>query len=301
MMTGFKKKILILGADGFIGKKICDNLAKYDLSIIAATRLKPYHKNKKINYIVTGDYLEFKSWPEVISGCYAIVFAAGIAHSKKKSKDSDFLNKMNTNLPIKIAIIAKELFVKKFIFFSSIKVNGEHTKPGKPFNINSDCNPWDAYGSSKLNAEKHLLPLISKQFQISIIRLPLVIGKNAKGNIGLLQKLIKFKIPMPFANLNSNSKSIIFLSEVCYIINDMIFFKDNINGVHFVCHKKNFSTKDLIILIGNLENKKPILFPIPPYILNFFFNLLNLKRLKHQLLSDLEIQSNYKVEISQFC
>lgn len=291
-------KILVIGGCGFIGTSICEYLMREKIKVTAAVRRNPTHPVDGVKYAITGDYNNYSEWTKLLQECFGVVFAAGLAHSKRSNKFSDKIFQLNAHLPFQIAKYAVELNIPKFIFLSSIKVNGEVTKVGETFGHASEPAPSDIYAQSKFYAEEKLKTLVGNKTEISIIRLPLVVGALAKGNVGLIQMLVRNRIPIPAANLNSNSRSIVFLEDLCNVVHHMLLSKKNITGLHFIKHHENFSSKELIKLIGRLEKRQPILFSIPLPLLRLILNVLRLERLKTQLFCNLEVVNSYHVSLS---
>lgn len=293
------KSILVVGGSGFIGKALCEYLASENINVMAAVRVPPARPVDGIKYYVTGDYNQYTEWTKLLQECDGVVFAAGLAHSKKNHRTVDNIFKLNSDLPYEIAKHAVSQNIKKFVFLSSIKVNGELSEDGKPFGPHSRPAPSDVYAKSKLDAEEKLHTLFGSKMEISIIRLPLVVGTQAKGNVGLIQTLVRNRIPIPALNLNFNSRSVVLLQDVCKVLHRMCTSKDDVTGTHFIKYHKNVSSKELIQLIGKLEKRRPILFWFPLPILKFLLNVLRLERLKTQLLCNLEVQDNYPILTNQ--
>lgn len=287
--------ILIIGGSGFIGKALCEYLANEKINVIAAVRVPPARPVDDVNYVITGDYNNYTDWTALLQECNGVVFAAGLAHSKDNHKMVGDILKLNSDLPFEIAKCAVCLNIKKFIFLSSIKVNGELSEDGKPFGLDSKPAPFDVYAKSKLDAEEKLNTLVGNKTEISIIRLPLVVGALAKGNVGLIQMLVRSRIPIPASNLNFNSRSIVLLQDVCTVVHQMFISKDDVTGTHFIKYYKNVSTKELIQLIGTLEKRRPILFSLPLTLLRSLLTVLRLDRLKTQLFCNLEVEDNYPI------
>ena len=174
-------------------------------------------------------------------------------------------------------------------------MNGEVTEMGAPFCEQSAPAPCDKYGLSKMHGEEKLRDLQPSNTQIAIIRLPLVVGIGAKGNVGLIHKMISKRLPIPVNNIDFNARSIILIDELCVNLFHMLINKNDITGVHLIKHDKNLSTKEIVELIGELQCKKPILFSLPILFLKAAFFIFKLKRLKTMLLCNLEIISNYKI------
>jgi len=153
---------------------------------------------------------------------------------------------------------AKRSGVKHFIFMSSIKVYGEETDI--PYNENSDCNPQDEYGKSKLKAEIELKKLEDNEFIVSIIRTPIVYGYGVKANIKNLVSLIN-KVPiLPFGDIK-NKRSMIYIGNLTYLIDTLI--QQKYKGIFLASDDITKSTKELIYIIAKVLDKKIYLLKIP--------------------------------------
>lgn len=289
-MGAKRKKVVIVGANGFIGKALCKFLVVEGFDVVGVVRREPDISISNVNYVVTGDFVKFGSWSSILRGCDYVIFAAGLAHVKGHQKNITQVIDNNTILPLKIARHARKLHIKKFLFLSTIKVLGEFTEPGQSFGELSTPNPTDLYAESKLHAEIALQGLDSDRMQISIIRLPLIIGNEAKGNVGLIQKMIKFNIPIPVANLTTNSRSIIPLDDLSVTVGKFLDSQLDLSGIHHIKHSKDLSTRELVMLVGELQQRKPILITLlPQSVLHLLLKAPMFSKIRLQLLCNLEI------------
>ena len=238
-------KILITGSNGYLGSSfIKQNKNKYEFEKFSLLN----QKIEDINF----DRID------IILHCAALVHQK-VEHSYEKYHD------INVDYPLKLARLAKQNAVKQFVFISTIAVYGENEEK---LDENTICNPITPYGKSKLEAEKELLKLNDDSFIVSIIRPPMIYGKNAPGNIDSLVKLVK-KLPIiPLANIE-NKRSFISIHNLCYIINEVILQKKS--GIFLACDDESLSTSRLIELIAKNLDKKICLIKMP-----FFESLLKI-------------------------
>ena len=187
-------KIMVVGSNGFIGRSICKFLVNHGVEVIGAARELPRDNLAGVEHIATGNFEEFQQWSDLLQRCSGVIFSAGLAHDGKGAIPKDTVVHSNMTIPVMLAKKAIKYNVKKLIFLSSIKVNGNFTKELEPFKLDSIPKPNDNYSKSKLHAELMLNRLVSDSTEIAIIRIPLVIGKNAKGNVATLQKLIRLRV-----------------------------------------------------------------------------------------------------------
>ncbi|MCK5539156.1 MAG: NAD-dependent epimerase/dehydratase family protein [Bacteroidales bacterium] len=198
-----------------------------------------------------------------------ILHCAALVHQKIEY-DYKTYYAINVQYPIILAKKAKENGVKQFIFISTIAVYGEEKEE---INKKTACTPITPYGKSKLEAEKQLKELCDENFIVSIIRTPMVYGKDAPGNIKSLINLVK-KIPvLPFSGI-TNKRSFIYIGNLIYLIDKII--EKKIDGVFLASDDTSISTTYLIEQIAKELDNKIYLVKIP-----FFESLL--KSLKPSL------------------
>lgn len=229
------KKILITGANSYIGT----SFEKY------------IYGNYPDEYqIDTLDMMD-PNWKEYdFSGYDSIFHVAGIAHADvgKVSKETEKLYyRVNCDLAYETALKAKKSKVKQFIYMSSIIVYGESAPYGKTKIITKDTQPEPAnfYGDSKLQAEIKLLPLQDDSFNLVIIRPPMIYGKGSKGNYPMLSKLAK-KLPI-FPKIN-NQRSMLYVENLCEFVRLMI--SNNAQGIYYPQNSEYASTTTIVKTIN---------------------------------------------------
>ena len=268
-----KKNILITGANGYVGSSFIDLYTKE-------------HLFTKFSLLTNKiDKIDFSNI-DIVLHCAALV------HQKEEHSYEKY-HEINVDYPVNLAKLAKENGVKQFIFISTIAVYGEDLEK---LNENTICNPITPYGKSKLEAEKQLLELNNEDFVVSIIRPPMVYGKNAPGNIDSLIKLVK-KLPiLPLAKIN-NKRSFISIQNLCHLIDEIIRFRIEYGmtgeNIFLASDDEPLSTSRLIELIAKNLDKKIYLVKIP-----FFESLLKtLKPSFHKrLYGSLEVDNSITKE-----
>ena len=214
------KKILITGSSGFIGKSLCKKLSKSGKQIRATVRTtNSFSKNTDIEYVFVRDIILKTNWKDILVDVDCIIHCAGRAHvMNEKNKDtSKIFQSVNVQGTKQLAEQASKAEVKRFIFLSSVKVNGECTYNidnkdvsivrKRIFSYNDLPNPQDSYALSKFEAENVLWEISSRTgLEVSILRLPLVYGYGVKGNLANLLKLIAFRIPFHLEWLKINAQ-----------------------------------------------------------------------------------------------
>ncbi|MBU0633204.1 NAD-dependent epimerase/dehydratase family protein [bacterium] len=239
------KKILLTGANGFIGGYFIDKYKrKYNIQ-----------KFSFLNDDVKNLHIEDVD---------AIVHLSALVHQINGASKHEY-KRVNVVQTLDLAKKAKENGVKQFVFISTIAVySGELEK----LDENSYCDPITHYGKSKFEAEQELLKLKDETFVVSIIRPPMVYGKNAPGNIDSLVKLVKKVLIIPLGNI-TNKRSFVYVGNLSYMIDEVI--QQRLNGIFLASDDKAISTTKLIKLIAKNLDTKMVLIKIP-----FFATILRI-------------------------
>lgn len=232
------KRILITGANSYIG-----------------TSFEKYMEQCDDYQIDTLDMMNSK-WRNHDFSKYDVVFhVAGIAHADVghvSEETKRLYYKVNTELTVETATLAKQSGVKQFIYMSSIIVYGESAPLGKKKIITPETKPEPAnfYGDSKLQADLKLSELDGSSFKICILRPPMIYGPGCKGNYQMLSKLAK-KLPV-FPNIK-NERSVLYVGNLCYFIKECID-KEN-TGIYFPQNSEYVSTSQLVEEIARVNGK----------------------------------------------
>jgi nucleoside-diphosphate-sugar epimerase len=229
-------------------------------------------------------------WKDPLAGVEVVVHLANRAHVlNEKARDPlAIFREVNVAGTIQLANQAVESGVKRFIFISSIKVNGEQTNK-HPFTKNDKPNPQDPYAISKLEAENALREVgIKSSMEIVIIRPPLVYGEGVKGNFERLTHLVKSGIPLPFASIK-NKRSLVSLENLVQILAKTVTHPKIANQTLLVADKKDLSTPELIEKIAALIGRPAQLFPFPVKLLKVLGKLTGQSETINRLTENLQI------------
>lgn len=302
-------KILVTGANGFIGHYLCKKLIKKYSYVNGTVRnLSNITKISNVKYFSVGEINSKINWRDLLKNIDCIIYCAGKAHMTNKNDliEQDIFSSANIGGIESLAYQAATTGVKKFIFLSSIKVNGESTYT--PNLNNNDINkskffthldkplPKDLYGLSKFKAETILREISKKTgLNISILRLPLVYGEGVKGNLKRLVKLVRFGIPLPFGLIN-NKRSMISLDNLSDLIIRCIEHPAANGKTFLVSDGKDLSTPELINLIAASMGKSSRLFPIPVFVLKYIATVLNRSEEMNKIINSLRIDTSFTQE-----
>lgn len=230
------KRILITGKDSYIGTSFEKWVSQWP---------EEYHVD---TLDTKGDWQSYDFSP------YNVVFhVAGIAHVDAKDDMEDLYYQVNRDLTIEAAKKAKAEGVKQFIFMSSIIVYGDSSKLGEKRVITKDTipTPTNFYGNSKLQAEQGIQPLQDEQFNVVILRPPMIYGKGSKGNYPKLARLAR-KTPV-FPEIE-NERSMLYIENLCEFIRLMI--DNEARGIFFPQNKEYVKTTELVKTIAKVYGKK---------------------------------------------
>jgi nucleoside-diphosphate-sugar epimerase len=264
--------ILITGSNGFVGGRLCRIVAEKGYSVRAVARhTKEPDQNVFLDTVVVNDIGTSTDWSAVLKDIDVIIHLAARVHVMKESLKDPLAEyrRINVEGTRHLALMAARSGVKRFVYVSTVKVNGESTGE-KPFSEKDIPSPQDAYSISKLEAEEALHEISSQTgLEIVIIRPPLVYGPGVKGNMLTLMRYIDRGYPLPFGGIN-NKRSFISLDNLADIL-IMAATKAECAGKTFVVSDgEDLSTSELIQRIAGAMNRKPHLIKIPEKAFVFF-------------------------------
>jgi len=231
-----------------------------------------------------------------------VVHAAARAHimSDEANESLTEYRKVNRDATLSLACLAAESRVKRFVFISSVKVNGELTQSGLPFMPEVNKPPEDPYGLSKYEAEQQLLQIARQTgMEVVIIRPPLVYGPNVKGNFEVMVKWIKKGVPLPLGAVH-NQRSLVALDNLVDFIAlcaDKERSPKAANEVFLISDDKDVSTTELLKKVASAYGVKSILLPIPVWIMRIAAKLLGKGSVADRLFGDLQIDSSKANEL----
>lgn len=242
------KKILITGANSYIG-----------------TSLEIWLRQWVDRYSVDTVNMIDGTWKDKDFSEYDVVFhVAGIAHMKETKENSNLYYKVNRDLAYEVAKKSKLEGTHQFIFLSSMSVYGINVGM---IDEKSIIEPKSNYGKSKIQAEKLLESLSSNNFQVAVLRPPMVYGKGCRGNYATLEK---FSLKMPFFPNIQNKRSMIYIDNLCEFVRMLI--NDSSSGVFFPQNSEYVCTSDMVQMIAKAHGKKIFM----TKLFNPFIKLLNI-------------------------
>ena len=293
-------KVLITGSNGFIGQHLVSNLRnEKGISLVLSSRKYVESLSGLADQFIFPSIDSSTDWKKVLVGVDAVVHLAGIAHDTKLNPKNSDIKYIESNIKTtsNLARQAVKAGVNRFIYLSSIKVNGEETSINKPFVADDIPDPQDIYAKSKLNAEIALKKISEiSDLKLVIIRPVLVYGPGVKGNFLNLMKWIKRGIPLPFA-LISNKRDLVSINNLIKFITICLKHPSAVGQVFLISDNISLSTKSLIEKLARFQKKKILLLPFPKALLSLVFNLLGRKELSQKLLGSLEVNTQKNINL----
>lgn len=285
-MRDLNLNILLTGGNGFIGKAVCKKLDNHSLTLIS--RKKPLNNNANFFKKTISSNTDFF---DCLKDIDVIIHAAARVHQMNdRSKDplSAFME-VNCHGTINLAKQAAIAGVKRFIFISSIKVNGEKTEPGIPFRFDDIPSTLDPYGVSKYKAEIGLQKIAQDtELDIVIIRPPLVYGPGVKANFQSLMSISQRNLPLPLGAVK-NKRGFVAINNLVDLIITCIDHPNAPNNIFLVSDDSDISTAELIRMIANAFGKKAYLLNIDPRFLKFVAKILGKNSVIDRLCDDFQI------------
>ncbi len=259
-------RILVTGANGFVGQSLVSTLLQQGYKVSCVQRNDANKKEKKpgCEYYAVGDFTEMSVWDDVLGGVDSIVHLAARVHVMRETVADPLaaFRKANVEVTLKLARAAAKKKVRRFVYISTIKVNGEQTGE-RAFTEKDALNPVDPYARSKFEAERGLMDLgKGSGMEIVIIRPVLVYGPGVKGNVLRLLQLIEKGTPLPFRGVN-NQRSLLALDNLIDLIILCSWHPAAANQIFLATDGNDISTERLVKLCADSLHRQPRLFGVP--------------------------------------
>ncbi len=295
-------KVLVSGANGFIGRALADSLIDAKCDVIALVRERSLLLPKEVRQVTGGDLnawlvkdssFQNKIRPALLGSDIVIHLAARVHVMTDNSNNplAEF-RVVNRDATLELARIAAETGIKRFIFISSVKVNGEMTVLNKPFTPDDQFVPDDPYGLSKYEAEQGLLVLAKETgMEVVIIRPPLVYGPGVRANFASMMRWINKGVPLPFGAIH-NQRSLVALDNLVSYIIHCIDHPKAANEVFLISDGEDVSTSELLRKVAKAFDKKSRLIPVPVWIMTVAAKLIGKGDVANRLFGSLQVDSS---------
>jgi nucleoside-diphosphate-sugar epimerase len=283
--------LLVTGATGFVGSALCAQLeARGRQFRRIVRRFAGEHQGWSTQVIPNID--DSVDWSKALDGVTHIIHLAARVHLLDDQALDPLIEyrKVNVQGTVNLARQAAQAGVKRFVFVSSVKVNGESTKLGCPFTADDTPSPEDPYGVSKYEAEQELLCLARDvDMEVVIVRPPLVYGPGVKANFERMMHWVSKGLPLPFGAITNNRRSLLAVDNLVDLLIRCTDHRNAAGRIFMASDGEDLSTKALLYRLG-IAMKRPVyLWPIPSSILNMFATLLGKAKIADRLLGSLQV------------
>ena len=287
-------KVLITGADGFVGRNLVSDFAARGYSVNAAARNRIAEMPKGVKWIAAPSLGTGADFSAAVRGCDIVVHAAARVHIMKETTRDPLVEfrAVNVEGTIALARAAVAAGVPHLVFLSSVKVNGEETQNGHRFTAANLLNPQDAYAVSKAEAEKALLEIAAESgMVVTIVRPVLVYGAGVKGNFRTMMAVIARGLPLPLGGIN-NRRSLVYVRNLTDFIVRLVEYPGAHGKILFVSDGNDLSTSDLLRMIGQSLNRPARLLPVPLAIQRLAVSIAGENSVASRLFGSLQVDHN---------
>lgn len=261
------QRVLVTGATGFVGRTLTGVLLDSGYQVRAAVRKHSPALPPAIEQVAVADIGAKTDWAQALQGVDAIVHSAARAHiMNAKPSDFDLYYETNARGTARLAQAASSSGVKRFVYVSSIKVNGEERSSGA-YTATDTPNPQDPYGQSKWEGEQALLA-IGGSMQAAIVRPPLVYGPGVRANFLRLMRWVDREVPLPLGSIH-NRRSLVSVWNLCDLMRHMLVAPLPRGQAWLVSDGEDLSTPALIRRIAQAMGRRARLLPVPVALLQF--------------------------------
>ena len=295
-VVGYKQVvhvILITGSTGFVGRAVLQCLLTDNKSrtVSVAVRRNAQQWPERVRPHVTGDLEPSTAWATALEGVSAVVHCAARVHVMEDTATNplDEFRRVNVQGTLTLARQAAAASVRRFIFISSIKVNGEATVLGQPFTADAVPAPLDAYGVSKMEAEQGLRALsVQTGMEVVIIRPTLVYGPGVKANFAAMMRWLHRGVPLPLGAIH-NQRSLVALDNLVDLIVTCLTHPAAANQTFLVSDGEDVSTTELLRRMGQAMGRPARLIPVPASWLKLAASLVGKRDTAQRLCGSLQV------------
>lgn len=287
--------VLLTGASGFVGSAVLRHFQAQ------ATPVRPVFRNSDSarfagvapeQSALIPTLAANTDWSVVLQGVQVVVHCAARAHVMRETAVNPLavFQVVNMQGTLNLARQAAAAGVRRFVFISSVKVNGESTLLGRPFTANDTPAPKDAYGISKAEAEAGLRAIAEQTgMELVIIRPPLVYGPGVKGNFASMLRWVARGVPLPLAAATGNRRSLVALDNLVSLIATCVQHPSAVGQVFLAGDGEDVSTAELLRRIAQVQGQSVRLLWVPVGLLGFAARLLGKGAVVQRLLGSLQV------------
>ncbi|WP_333913726.1 UDP-glucose 4-epimerase family protein [Vibrio coralliirubri] len=282
-------KVLVTGSTGFVGSRVVGLSEEREWDVVPVVRkvgqIQP-------NSFVASSIDSVTDWSGAFEGVDCVVHCAARVHQMNETEQDALIayRDINTLGTLNLAKQAADAGVKRFVFVSSIKVNGEYSEPNLPFEPNLNNTTQDPYGLSKYEAEVELAKLSRETgLEVVVIRPPLVYGPGVKANFLSMMRMIDKGIPLPFGAIK-NQRSLVYLDNLSDLILTCCEHPSAPGRTFLVSDDNDVSTTQLMQIIAHAMGKSPRLIPIPMSLIQLGASVLKKQQVAQRVCGSLQVE-----------
>ena len=285
--------ILVTGATGFVGGALVGQLcadSAFD-GVVAAVRQRVASWPEGVKQVLVGDLLSTTNWSAALQGVDALVHCAARVHVMQDDAIDplEAYRLVNVEGTLNLARQAAAAGVRRFVFVSSIKVNGEATFSDQPFTADDVPTPLDPYGVSKLEAEQGLRKLEAQTgMDVVIVRPPLVYGPGVKANFASMMLWVERGVPLPLGAIH-NARSMVALDNLVDLLVTCLKHPAAAGQTFLVSDGEDVSTTELLRRTAQAMGMKALLLPVPAFLLEMGAAMLGKRAVAQRLCGSLQV------------
>ncbi len=287
-----KGRILVTGASGFVGRALVARfVALQQGEVMAMTRVSPVNPVPGAAYLPVGDLALQTHWPAALDGVDTIVHAAARVHiiNDRSAKSIHEFERVNVTPTLQLARHAAAIGVRRFVFLSSIGVNGVQTDIGTAFSESDKPNPHNAYALSKLKAERGLLEISAQTgLDVVIIRPPLVYGPGVRANFAALMHAVQAGWPLPLGAVH-NQRSLVALDNLVDFVLACVAHPNAANQTFLVSDGDDVSSPELVRGLARAAGRSARLLPVPAGVLWALAGVIGKREFMQRLCGSLRV------------
>lgn len=285
------RRVLVTGGQGLVGRTLAARLLAEGLTVRVSTRQRPTSTSLRLEYVQTTDLSSTTDWSPALQMIDTVVHCAARVHVMHDTEADPLtaFRAVNVDGTLNLARLAEVAGVKRFVFISSVKVNGESTEPGRTFTEADAPNPQDAYGQSKHEAEQGLRQIAEDTgMEVVIIRPPLVYGPGVKANFAALMRAVQRGWPLPLGAVH-NRRSLVALGNLVDFVIACLDHPAAANQTFLVSDGEDLSTTELLRRMGLALGRPARLVPVPVSLLAVGAALLGRRSMAQRLCGSLQV------------
>lgn len=283
--------VLLTGANGFVGQHLGKYLINQGHQVVAMTRRNEFDFDyRPVRIVSINDIGATADWSTSLEEVDVVIHLAARVHVMHEQAADPLaaFRQVNTTGTLRLAQQAVEAGIKRFVYLSSIKVNGESTTT-QPFSENDPAAPMDPYAQSKWEAEQQLLALAAHTgLEVSIVRPPLVYGPKVRGNFLRFLGLADKAWPLPLASID-NRRSLVGIQNLCSLLEVCLHHPEAAGEVFLISDNRDLSTPQLLCLLAAAMERPCHLIPFPPSVLAGISKLLGQQAVWSRLAGSLQV------------